>query len=251
MEQKTKNVEWQEAQSQEIMFWKSLKLSNTSGEVAHSVRQYRRCIELFGVKLAKTCKVLDVGSGCYGGFAVAYPDVNAVSVDPLIGKVKLSFPDKSNPVCGIAEDLAFASGSIDVVVSVNALDHSADPERMLLEIKRVMKEGGEFILMANFVSQKLHVIHRVLFKSKLRKATVAVVSLRYISRLTNEVASKLTRVFLGKFEVLNDGVLHPVYFTESELFKLLEASGFVIKKYLVLIPDDFYKTDLFVHCKVS
>ncbi|MCS6800716.1 MAG: class I SAM-dependent methyltransferase [Chloroflexota bacterium] len=45
-----------------------------------------------------------------------------------------------------AEQLAFADGSFDGVISVEVIEHVAHPERYLAEIRRVLKPGGVVVL---------------------------------------------------------------------------------------------------------
>jgi SAM-dependent methyltransferase len=47
---------------------------------------------------------------------------------------------------GIGEELPFYDDSFDTVISFNALDHSIDPERVIQEIRRVLRDNGDFLL---------------------------------------------------------------------------------------------------------
>ncbi len=51
-------------------------------------------------------------------------------------------------VCGVAEALPFADQSFDVVMSFTVLEHLVCPETALSEIGRVLKKGGQLILLA-------------------------------------------------------------------------------------------------------
>ena len=51
-------------------------------------------------------------------------------------------------VCGVAEALPFADQTFDVVMSFTVLEHLVCPETALTEICRVLKKGGQMILLA-------------------------------------------------------------------------------------------------------
>jgi glycosyltransferase involved in cell wall biosynthesis/ubiquinone/menaquinone biosynthesis C-methylase UbiE len=55
--------------------------------------------------------------------------------------------DNLRLVCADAEDLPFADSSVDAVLSTYALEHSADPVRMLSEMVRVVRPGGKIVLL--------------------------------------------------------------------------------------------------------
>ena len=50
-------------------------------------------------------------------------------------------------ISGLGENLPLATGSIDVAICFNALDHMCDPGAALLEIKRVLRPAGTLLLM--------------------------------------------------------------------------------------------------------
>lgn len=89
-------------------------------------------------------KVLEVGSGAHGlifGFGAAL----GVGVDPLAVDYKRLFPSlqhQSKTVAAIGEELPFADGSFDVVLSDNVIDHAERPLAILDELVRVLKPGG-------------------------------------------------------------------------------------------------------------
>lgn len=49
-------------------------------------------------------------------------------------------------VKGSAEELPFADESFDLIISTCLLAHVRDPERVLIEIKRVIKESGQVVI---------------------------------------------------------------------------------------------------------
>lgn len=97
-------------------------------------------------------KVLDVGCGD-GSDMAKYKDMGAGEVsgidpsDEFAASAKEKNPDSVVAVAK-GEDLPFPDNSFDVVVSKYALQTSPDVPKVLQEITRVLKEGGQFVLLS-------------------------------------------------------------------------------------------------------
>jgi SAM-dependent methyltransferase len=95
--------------------------------------------------------VLDIGSGPLG-FPDACPARVSLSVDPLHERYAAhGLLLAGSPAIHLsvgAERIPLLSGSIDVIVARNALDHVDDPAAVLAEIQRLLRPGG--VLIANF-----------------------------------------------------------------------------------------------------
>lgn len=118
----------------------------------------RRSVERLAAlseKLTKDARVLDIGAG-YGGAARYLARTYGCHV------VALNLSEKENErnrqmnaeqglehlidvVDGSFEDLPFADQSFDMVWSQEAILHSGDREKVVREVSRVLKPGGEFL----------------------------------------------------------------------------------------------------------
>ena len=94
-------------------------------------------------------KVLDVCCGTgYGSEILSKSASSVLGVD--ISQEAVSFARKNHSNDKIkfvrmdAHDLKLPDGSKDLVTAFEALEHVSDPDRMLSEIKRVLKKGGYF-----------------------------------------------------------------------------------------------------------
>jgi SAM-dependent methyltransferase len=89
-------------------------------------------------------RVLEVGSGAHGlifGFGSRY----GFGIDPLAVDYKRLFPvwqQNAKTASAIGEELPFADGAFDVVLSDNVIDHAEKPEKIVEELARVLKPGG-------------------------------------------------------------------------------------------------------------
>jgi SAM-dependent methyltransferase len=96
----------------------------------------------FNLLIARTRGVgVDVGCGLNKIHA------NAVGVNHLIGPKDFTYPLGAQ-LQGRADDLPwFRDGSLDYVFSSHCLEHTPDPERTLREWTRVLRPGGQLVLL--------------------------------------------------------------------------------------------------------
>jgi SAM-dependent methyltransferase len=112
--------------------------------------------------VGRDSRVLDLGCGRGGVAEVIWRDVRlAAGVDPdpasLAGHRAAGMP----VVRGVGEDLPFAAGAFDVVVSVWVLEHLADPLATFIEVSRVLRSGGHFVFVTPNMRNPLTVMNRI------------------------------------------------------------------------------------------
>ena len=154
--------EWKAGVGQEVAFW-SRWIAQQGGEYTEDFcRRFDPnspvdwLLEAVLQELAQpVVRLLDVGAGpvCCLGKISAHAELRITAVDPLADHYDeiLAENDMRPPVrtvFGIGEDLVlqFARGSFDVVHCQNALDHSLDPVRTLLQMLEVCRIGGSVML---------------------------------------------------------------------------------------------------------
>jgi SAM-dependent methyltransferase len=93
--------------------------------------------------------VLDIGPGPLG-FPDACPARLSIAVEPLAERFAehglLLSGSSAVYLATHAERIPLLSGSVDVVLARNSLDHVEDPERVLAEAVRLLAPGGTMIL---------------------------------------------------------------------------------------------------------
>lgn len=122
-----------------------------------SIRAVEKMIGLLqkATKVTAETKVLDIGSG-YGGTARYFAKHCGCHVDCLNLSDKENernrqknkeqrLEDKVSVYGGNFEELPFSDGVYDVVICEDSLLHSANKQKVLEEVKRVLKNGGHFI----------------------------------------------------------------------------------------------------------
>jgi ubiquinone/menaquinone biosynthesis C-methylase UbiE len=121
----------------------------TSGEVFEALTRQR---------VGPEARVLDLGCGRGGVMELLWPQVKlAVGLDPDHASLiehRAKAKDPSDPAvartgmrlaCGLGEALPFSAASFDLVIGMWVLEHLAQPERVLGEIRRVLRAGGHFV----------------------------------------------------------------------------------------------------------
>jgi len=104
-----------------------------------------RFVERVAAEVPEGARVLDAGAGdC--AYRANFPHAHYVGVDFAKGSGKTDYGDLD--VVGNLLSLPFSDGSFDVVLSVNVLEHVAEPAQMMWEMSRVLRRGGVLYLLA-------------------------------------------------------------------------------------------------------
>lgn len=97
--------------------------------------------------------ILEVGCGSSGIIYGVNDQANdpglLAGIDPILGKVNTPEISQEPVLEGIGEALPFEDDTFDVVASINVIDHTLDPQKVLKEIHRVLKSDGVFLLKVN------------------------------------------------------------------------------------------------------
>ena len=146
-------------------------------------------------KVKRPGRLLDIG--CANGFfldearrrgwEVCGIEVSKWAVDYARKRLNL------NVARGPIKRASFPDNSFDVVVMLDVLEHLTDPKHVLLEARRVLKDGG----------------------------------ILYIS--TPDISSLMSKVLRAKWWGINK--FHLFYFSKHTFEKMLDACGFKVKRY--------------------
>lgn len=134
----------------ELQYW--LQRRSAEGELDNS-----HYVELYTTRFAiskdfyRGKRILDIGCGPRGSLEWAEMAAERVGLDPLAREYMKLGADRHqmNYVASGAEAMPFPKAYFDVVCSFNSLDHVANLDRTIGEIKRVTKAGGRFLLLTD------------------------------------------------------------------------------------------------------
>ncbi len=96
--------------------------------------------------------VADFGCGPRGSLCWAYPARTRIGIDVLEEQYAQLFNIASHNmcyVCSTERHIPLPSNYVDVLYTINAMDHTADFERMCCQLLRILAAGGELIASFN------------------------------------------------------------------------------------------------------
>ena len=137
---------WSAAQSKEDAFWQREGVLDS--QMDRVVSRYGPVLKKIEEQLHAHSTILDVGCGptCSAQlFSVGLKTY----LDPLMNSYLETYPEKlpeGEKISSTAEDIPKPDESFDVVLCVNALDHMIHPDKALVEMCRVLKKEGIFVL---------------------------------------------------------------------------------------------------------
>ena len=133
----------------ELLFWK-MHLRKTEGRF-HNGHYEVLFTRLFGIDKAHYAgkRILDVGCGPLGSLEWADAAAERVGVDVLANEylVLNKGRHRMRYVAAGSEEMPFEDGHFDTVSMFNALDHVSSIERTVTELVRVLKPGGDLLIL--------------------------------------------------------------------------------------------------------
>lgn len=134
----------------EFRYWKSRKREEGLLDNSHYQLFYTECFGI-GKSFYTNKRLLDIGCGPRGSLEWADCARERVGLDPLADQyARLGTGNHSmDYVRGYAESIPYPDGYFDVVTSFNSLDHVARVDDAIVEIARVTKDGGHFLLLTD------------------------------------------------------------------------------------------------------
>ncbi len=131
---------------------------------------FSNMIAMFNGKFRPKGDVINIGTGLMSIFNFIDVKGRMVEVDPIIDKYLNTFPLPSTAKFeSMASTAVIKHGSFDTVLCLNTIDHTSEPERMALEIHRILKKSGTLYLEVNFDRYKSPAHYQVFNKELVHK----------------------------------------------------------------------------------
>ncbi len=162
MKENKKKVDrnWGKYIKEEVDWWKGIKDKQFVAYQIHTdffemiYEQYMRTIHQGRFK-----RSLEIGIGASGGFISIIRGTDKLyALDPLVDELKemLPFSQKIQYKNGVAEKIPWGENAFELVVIANAIDHCEDMEKVMEEIKRVLKPEGLLVFFTFLKVQNPH-----------------------------------------------------------------------------------------------
>lgn len=134
----------------ELDYWKNVLEQDGSFYNAHYEQFYTELFDL-DKTFYNDKVILDIGCGPRGSLEWADMAKKRIGLDPLADKYEnlREVNHKMDYVNSYAENIPFNDNYFDVVCSFNSLDHVDDLDKVISEIKRILKPGGIFLLITD------------------------------------------------------------------------------------------------------
>jgi SAM-dependent methyltransferase len=112
-------------------------------------RSFRRHRDLLATAFADGAQVPLLDAGCGVGAmteSLAEAGVRVIGIDYSIGSIAAAGDRRLRPVAGDLTSLPFCDESFARIASVGVIQHFTDPARMLRELLRVTRRGGDLVI---------------------------------------------------------------------------------------------------------
>jgi len=144
------NAEWERmAKAVELGWWKK-ELDRMGMDAFRESRKsyFADMISGFKGEFKPMGVVINIGMGLMSIFNFINT-AGGVEVDPLADQYNKIIPDNSAAVFVPATE-EVGDESADTIICFNTLDHTSEPEKMVSEICRILKDGGTLYFEVNF-----------------------------------------------------------------------------------------------------
>jgi ubiquinone/menaquinone biosynthesis C-methylase UbiE len=196
------------------------------------------------IKNSINCKVLELATGRGGNslyLAKKYPKFGFYGID--ISKEQLNYAFKKNktvtnyyPSIGDFHNLSqFQDDSFDLVFVIESLCHSTNKEKVLNEVRRVLKNGGKFIIIDGYLN--------TLNTTKNEKTAIKLTAIGMALKKLEYYDSFVKNALKNKFKVISEENVIDFVLPTMEWFEFLAKCFFYYawlgKLILKTFPNEF------------
>ncbi len=213
---------WNKAQSAEKKYWKSSKAGHQMSK--ETWRSFLKSGFDLDFDFFKDKDVLEIGAGPNGIIYRITEAKSRIGIEPMDLSGIIEDWKKVFVKMGKAEDLPFSDNSFDVVICFNVLDHSLDPDAILSESKRVLREKGVLLFQMIVLRNQYKIFRPILNK---------IDSPHPYHLTSNEIISMITKYFTVNKKRIFRGLGWDNKYRYGKSFKFF--AGNYIMKNLILV----------------
>jgi len=147
------NNRWQASQKLSLQAWGKKNLATEREQLERSLLPI---LQRYAREYAQDAAVLEIGCGpiC---LICMLPQQHKTYLDPMADDFRRMFPgelpEEGEYLTAAAENIPKPDASYDLIVCLNMISHTLNPELVMNEIERLLKPGGKLILSIRTHSQ--------------------------------------------------------------------------------------------------
>ncbi len=162
------NIRWLASQKLSLQAWKNKNLSSERERIERSLLSL---LQRYAKQYPEDGTVLEIGCGpiCISRLL---PQQHKTYLDPMVDDFRRMFPgelpEEGEYLATAAEDIPKPAASYDLIICLNMIPHTLNPELVVNEIERLLKPGGKLILAIRTHGQleaRLHYMALCMFPS--------------------------------------------------------------------------------------
>jgi len=169
---------------------RNIQLEQTKGITGFFYKMYINDSRKFAQRF-KDKWILDIGAG--DGIILGDSGLSPIEMDISLKRCQRLKKKKKHVLCASGFEIPLKDNSVDCVMLIAILEHTTDPQKVIDEIHRVLKKGGEAaILVPNDISMSIGRILLGKFPP------------RYPGHIFFVTPRRIKRWLKGRFEVTNE-----------------------------------------------
>ncbi len=175
------------ASKKELKYWKAAGIKK-------GYQFYQRYIKAFGMRMEYFIdkKIGDFGCGPFGGvISVIDGYRSAYPIDILSEEYNMMGLSKERILKFDGKKTQLPAGFMDIIFCCNAMDHTRYPERIIKEINRLLRKGGEFFLSVHIREKsQTNITHPIAWNEKLLRRMFGKFHISWIRIDKNDVVNE-------------------------------------------------------------
>ena len=154
-----------EYKNQERLFFENLARNWDESQPENREQTIHNLLSIFDEKIRKHRSILEIGTGTGALIPILserYPSANVTSIDiahNMLARAKSRVPTADLAQCDVHQ-MPFLNNTFDIAICHNCFPHFSQQSFALLEIKRVLIEEGELLILHDISRERVNQVHQ-------------------------------------------------------------------------------------------